>query len=69
MGELLFTIFYTVFSLTSFNPSVNQDYQLNYFEYNRGISSPVIAKIRIGYPGHFDYTFHDVIMYDYSFFP
>ena len=69
MGELLFTIFYTVFSLTSFNPSVNQDYQLNYFEYNRGISSPVIAKIRIGYPGHFDYTFHDVVMYDYSFFP
>ncbi|MCR4421960.1 MAG: hypothetical protein GYA61_06320 [Spirochaetales bacterium] len=70
MGQILFAIFYTAFSMISIAPSsASHDIQLNYFEYNRGLSSPVIAQIRIGYPGYFDYTFHDVIMYDYSFFP
>lgn len=69
MGELFFAIVYTLFSLTSFSSPTSSEYPLNYFEYNRGMSSPVIAQIRINYPGFFDYTFHDVVMYDYSFFP
>ena len=70
MGQIIFTLFYAIFSLTSFNAAqIDSNMPLNYFEYNRGMSSPVIAQIRINYPGFFDYTFHDVIMYDYSFFP
>ncbi|HEB36983.1 MAG TPA: hypothetical protein ENI18_14280 [Candidatus Aminicenantes bacterium] len=42
---------------------------LNYVEYNRGMSFPTRAWIRINYPGYFDLTFHDVYMKGYSFYP
>lgn len=69
MSNFFYALIYTLFYFFSFNPSQNNSIPLNYFEYNRGMSSPVIANLRINYPGYFDYTFHDVVMYDYSFFP
>ncbi len=69
MGELIFTKIYTMFSLTSFNFTTDSKMPLNYFEYNRGIPSPVIAQARINYPDYFNYTLYDVVMYDYSFSP
>lgn len=47
----------------------NHKMPLNYFEYNRGMSFPTRAWIRIVYPGHFNLTFHDVRMKGCSFYP
>jgi hypothetical protein len=42
---------------------------LNYIEYNRGMSFPTNARIRILYPGRYDLTFHSVNMTGNSFYP
>jgi hypothetical protein len=42
---------------------------LDYIEYNRGMSFPTKAQIRILYPGRYDLTFHSVDMTDKSFYP
>lgn len=69
MSDIIFLIFYAAFSLLSSSPSGDDSMPLNYFEYNRGISSEVIAKLGVYYPGYYNYTFHDVIMTDLSLFP
>ncbi len=67
IGVYILYGFMTLFSMSG--DMDNDNMCLNYFEYNRGMSSPVIADFRIRKEGWGDYTFNDVVLYDYSFFP
>ena len=67
--NVYFIFFILIFCFPVLLKAERNKITLNYIEYNRGMSFPTNARIRILYPGKYDLTFHSVDMTDNSFYP